>query len=406
MTREEKLMQQIGQGNAEAAEELVRLLYPEILRYCLWHVPSASLAEDAAQETFLKAIRYYDRYVHKGRCKAFLYRIAANTCVDMYRKKDGVSLEDIPKELPIEESGFDRIHADVDFRQRIRALPPEQQEVLQLRFCQELTLRQIAQVTETPLRTVQSRLRIALKRLKNQLEKEEYHKNRDVKTQLRQYYQQADMTAPEAAVSAAALLARQETRKRKNRQRITFMQFLRMQVRFVGWKVWTIQGAALIMICWMMVRLYGEGYWTNPQSVASVLGSLSVLVFMTIPPFLYRSNRYGMQEVEAATRFSSSRLLLARFIIVGAGDAALVSCILPFIVVVAVPAEIGKWIYTLFPASGVAIQASFLYAFSDFVFWNIGNTAIWTPYVMVIACCIEIPLFLGLAVRSYCTHKV
>lgn len=174
MTREEKLMQQIGQGNAEAAEELVRLLYPEILRYCLWHAPSASLAEDAAQETFLKAIRYYDRYVHKGRCKAFLYRIAANTCVDMYRKKDGVSLEDIPEELPIEESGFDRIHADVDFRQRIRALPPEQQEVLQLRFCQELTLRQIAQVTETPLRTVQSRLRIALKRLKNQLEKEEY----------------------------------------------------------------------------------------------------------------------------------------------------------------------------------------------------------------------------------------
>ena len=175
MTREEKLMQQIGQGNAEAAEELVRLLYPEIFRYCLWHAPSASLAEDAAQETFLKAIRYYDRYVHKGRCKAFLYRIAANTCVDMYRKIDGVSLEDIPEELPIEESGFDRIHADVDFRQRIRALPPEQQEVLQLRFCQELTLRQIAQVTETPLRTVQSRLRIALKRLKNQLEKEEYH---------------------------------------------------------------------------------------------------------------------------------------------------------------------------------------------------------------------------------------
>ncbi len=87
-------------------------------------------------------------------------------------------------------------------------------------------------------------------------------------------------------------------------------------------------------------------------------------------------------------------------------SAALVSCILPFIVVIAVPAEIGKWIYTLFPASGVALQASFLYSFSDFVFWNIGNTAIWTPYVMVIACCIDIPLFLGLAVRSYCTHKV
>ena len=68
MTREEKLMIRIGQGDHDAVDELVRLLYPEILRYCLWHAPSRDLAEDAAQETFLKAIRYYDRYVHKGIC--------------------------------------------------------------------------------------------------------------------------------------------------------------------------------------------------------------------------------------------------------------------------------------------------------------------------------------------------
>ena len=48
------------------------------------------------------------------------------------------------------------------------------QEILLLRFGQELTLRQIAQVTGVPLRTVQSRLRAALKKLKSQLEKEEH----------------------------------------------------------------------------------------------------------------------------------------------------------------------------------------------------------------------------------------
>ena len=176
MTREEKLMIRIGQGDADAVDELIRLLYPEILRYCLWHAPNPCLAEDAAQETFLKAIRYYDRYVHKGKYKAFLYRIAANTCVDMYRKTGAgeFSIEDIPAELPSEETGFERIHADLNFRQQIRSLPPEQQEVLLLRFGQELTLRQIAQVTGVPLRTVQSRLRAALKKLKYQLEKEEH----------------------------------------------------------------------------------------------------------------------------------------------------------------------------------------------------------------------------------------
>ena len=85
-----------------------------------------------------------------------------------------LSIEDIPAELPSEESGFERIHADLNFHQQICSLPPEQQEILLLRFGQELTLRQIAQVTGVPLRTVQSRLRAALKKLKSQLEKEEH----------------------------------------------------------------------------------------------------------------------------------------------------------------------------------------------------------------------------------------
>ena len=173
--REDKLMIRIGQGDREAAEELVRLLYPEILRYCQWHAPNPSLAEDAAQETFLKAIRYYDRYVHRGQCRAFLYRIAANTCVDMHRRREEQSIEEL-EEVPSEEAGFAQIHDDLDFRRQLRSLPAEQQEVLLLRFGQELSLGEIAAVTGVPLRTVQSRLRAALKKLKTQLAKEE---NRD-----------------------------------------------------------------------------------------------------------------------------------------------------------------------------------------------------------------------------------
>lgn len=76
----------IIQGDEQALEELVEAFYPEILRYCLWHAPNRALAEDAAQETFLKAIRYLDKYAHRGKFKSFLYQIAANTCIDMGRK--------------------------------------------------------------------------------------------------------------------------------------------------------------------------------------------------------------------------------------------------------------------------------------------------------------------------------
>ena len=82
MTREEKLMIRIGQGDMDAVDELIGLLYPEILRYCLWHAPNRGLAEDAAQETFLKVIRYYDRYVHKG--KGQMLRSVQLPCLKRY----------------------------------------------------------------------------------------------------------------------------------------------------------------------------------------------------------------------------------------------------------------------------------------------------------------------------------
>lgn len=85
---------------------------------------------------------------------------------------------------------------------------------------------------------------------------------------------------------------------------------------------------------------------------------------------------------------------------------ALLFCMLPVVVYMAAPSEIGTWIYTILPTGGVALQTSFLYSFIDFAFWNIGKIAIWTPYVMLGAYIVEIPLFLGLAVQSYCSHTV
>ena len=101
------------------------------------------------------------------------------------------------------------------------------------------------------------------------------------------------------------------------------------------------------------------------------------------------------------TLFLSSRLRN----VVTSLSVALVCCILPVILYVGLPSEIGQWIYTILPAGGVALQTSFLYSLVDFAFWNIGNIAIWTPYVMLGAYCVEIPLFLCLAVYSYCTRK-
>ena len=86
--------------------------------------------------------------------------------------------------------------------------------------------------------------------------------------------------------------------------------------------------------------------------------------------------------------------------------AALAACAAPVIVYMAVPGELSGWLCALLPASGVSIQASILYALTDFRFLNLGGLAVWTPWAMIAANLIEIPLFFFLAVRSYSRHTV
>ena len=77
--REEMLLKKLKEGDESVLEQLVCLYYPDILRYCIWHAPDRYLAEDAAQETFLKAINYVGACGFSGKFKAFLYKIALNT---------------------------------------------------------------------------------------------------------------------------------------------------------------------------------------------------------------------------------------------------------------------------------------------------------------------------------------
>lgn len=144
--------------------------------------------------------------------------------------------------------------------------------------------------------------------------------NSELEAKLRQYYEKMP-TAP-APASLSNLLQR-EMDGSTRRKRLTFRQFLSMQIRFIGWKVWAAQGGALLAICATLAHLFGQEYWREPAMVARLLFCLAVLTAMAAPPFLYRSVRYKMQEVEAAARFSSAQQLLARLIIIGAGDGVL-----------------------------------------------------------------------------------
>ena len=66
----------------------------------------------------------------------------------------------------------------------------------------------------------------------------------------------------------------------------------------------------------------------------------------------------------------------------------------------------ASWISTVLPSAGIGMQNNFLYQLYNFNFLHIGEASFWTPYVILISAAVEIPVFLFLAVRSYCKHQV
>ncbi|WP_342589744.1 sigma-70 family RNA polymerase sigma factor [Collinsella tanakaei] len=122
------------------AERLVDEHYADVLRYCRRHAP-AGLAEDAAQETFLRFVRARSRYRERGRARAYLVTIARNVCADMARDRAS-SWADLPEGLP---GGGDPGEADDhrDLASALARLPRAQREALELRYGEGLTVGEV-----------------------------------------------------------------------------------------------------------------------------------------------------------------------------------------------------------------------------------------------------------------------
>jgi len=171
LIREYNILPKIENDNTTCLEDLINLYYPDVFRYCLWHTPNRQVAEDATQETFLKTIRYFKKYIHCGKFKSYIYKVASNVCIDIWRKK---GMESLPENLAYMENGFAQTESDLDLKCLVENLPEKYREIVLLRFAQDLSMREIAEIENIPLRTVQSRLRAALKQIKKNVRKGEW----------------------------------------------------------------------------------------------------------------------------------------------------------------------------------------------------------------------------------------
>ena len=149
--------------------------YDKIYRYCYFKVNNRCLAEDLTQETFL---RYFAQtsYVHRGRQLAYLYTIARNLCVDFYRKPERAELSgDVFSEGEyssrqmterLSTNPMEQVETSLHIKMAVEKLPMEMQELILLRYVNELSVREICNITGLSRSSEYRMEREALKRLK------------------------------------------------------------------------------------------------------------------------------------------------------------------------------------------------------------------------------------------------
>jgi len=172
---DEALVELYVHGNNSAFDVLLNRYQKSIHSYIFYIVRNQDLTEDIFQETFLKVIMTIKqgRYVDTGKFKAWITRIAHNLIIDNYRQErneNTISNDEVEVDLlndmrlcdtNIEDEMVqEQVYKDI--RRLVNHLPENQREVLEMRFYQDMSFKEIADITGVSINTALGRMRYAI----------------------------------------------------------------------------------------------------------------------------------------------------------------------------------------------------------------------------------------------------
>lgn len=176
---DEELVKAYAQGDNKAFDTLLKRHQDRIFNYILRIIKNEDIANDIFQETFVKAILTIKqgRYTENGKFPAWISRIAHNLIIDYYRqeKSENVQSADVQdvnilnrKELCEETIEDVIIHNQIrdDVKYLIEELPEFQKEVLKMRYYNNLSFKEIADLTGVSINTALGRMRYAILNLR------------------------------------------------------------------------------------------------------------------------------------------------------------------------------------------------------------------------------------------------
>ncbi len=161
-------------GDESALKALILRHEQKIFTYILTSVKNRELAEDLFQDTFIKVINTLraGAYKDEGKFAQWVMRIANNLKIDYFRKAQRMPAYesngefDIFDTLGVEDPSVEQkmiqeqIYSDI--QDLLQYLPEEQREVLEMRIYQDISFKEIAELTNVSINTALGRMRYAL----------------------------------------------------------------------------------------------------------------------------------------------------------------------------------------------------------------------------------------------------
>jgi RNA polymerase sigma-70 factor (ECF subfamily) len=164
------------QGNNRAFDELLNRSQTKLFTYIMFVVHDHDVADDIFQETFVKAITKLQQgqYTDSGKFQFWLTRIAHNCIMDWYRDQQGNHIIDANKDNNLQnlksasvmdlcrETEMVNEQVLLDIKRMVDVLPAPQREVVYMRYYQQLSFKEIAELTGVSINTSLGRMRYAL----------------------------------------------------------------------------------------------------------------------------------------------------------------------------------------------------------------------------------------------------
>ena len=173
-------------GNEDSINVLLNRHRKRILDYIYMMVKNRDVADDIFQETLIKVVRFVQegRYTENGKFLSWVLRIAHNQVIDYFRQKkqrNNVSEGDAGYDILNNQKFSDHTveeklitnQIETDVRKLIDFLPPEQKEVVLMRYYMGLSFKEIAEQTDVSINTALGRMRYALINLRKLIDEKQ-----------------------------------------------------------------------------------------------------------------------------------------------------------------------------------------------------------------------------------------